>query len=99
MATPFQDELLALEKSLAGFHPTHYIRESLIAKIAEVKVKIEERQSDYRYADFGAVTIEQVLEGQKKALAGYGSGHYMVGVITERIIQLQERIDQKKTRN
>ena len=37
----FIQELADLEKSLAGFHPTHYIRDKLIAQIAILKPKAE----------------------------------------------------------
>ena len=85
------------EKSLAGYHKDHYMVKILIAQIAQLKEKIEVMQHDYSTAAFNN-TLNEQIQLERKSLAGYGEGHYMIKVIQGRIIKLQERI-QKKTRN
>jgi len=40
-----ESELSELEKTLAGFHPTHYIRDSIIADINQLKEKITQKKT------------------------------------------------------
>ena len=95
--TPLQDELIALEKSLAGFHKDHYIRQSLIEQIAILRPKAATEKSNIAYNL--KFTLEEQLAEQEKSLAGFWSGHYIVPTIEAEIKQLEEKIIQKKTRN
>jgi len=40
-----ESQLLEREKTLAGFHPTHYIRDSIIADINQLKEKIIQKKT------------------------------------------------------
>jgi len=90
-----EQQIIDAEKSLAGYGKTHYMVEVIAERIAQLKAKLEERQSDFRYATFD-VSLQKKIELERKSLAGYGAQHYMVGVVTERIEKLQERIDAEK---
>lgn len=103
--TPLQDQLIALEKSLAGFHPTHYIRQSLIDQIEILRPKAEAEKgyladpSDPRNPEATSNAMKQRLSALHKTLAGFGAGHYIVPEIKDNIRILEAQITQKKTRN
>jgi len=90
------DELKALEKTLAGFHKDHYIRQSLIDKIAILKVKVETERAEL--AD--TRTLEEKLAFEKKLEAGYERGHPILAsgrfntiAILEEQIKKNERLN------
>ena len=103
--TPIQDELIALEKTLAGFHPTHYIRQSLIEQIAILRPKAEDEKeyladpTDPRNPSATLRGLEERLIEEKKIKAGYGAGHWILSSDRfDTIPQLTALITQKKTR-
>ena len=95
--TPLQDELIALEKTLAGYHPTHYIRDSLIARIKILKVKAAAERS--QIAHDKEFSLAEQLKTLETTLAGYHPTHYIRSSLESQIDAIQVRITQKKTRN
>jgi hypothetical protein len=91
----FIQELADLEKSLAGFHPTHYIREKLIAQIAILKPKAQAERSEL--AD--PRTLEQRKQALEKTLSGYHPTHYIRSSLESQITQLDERIKKNERLN
>jgi len=91
----FIQELADLEKTLAGFHPTHYIRQSIIDKIAILKPKAEAERSEL--AD--PRTLEQRKQELQKTLAGFHPTHYIRSSLETQITQLDERIKKNEGLN
>jgi len=91
----FIQELADLEKSLAGFHPTHYIRQSIIDKIAILKPKAQAERSEL--AD--PRTLEQRKQALEKTLAGYHPTHYIRSSLESQIKQLGEQIKKNERVN
>jgi len=87
-----EQQLFDLEKTLAGFHPTHYIRPKLISQIAELKVKINQFDAARAIAA-DPRTLEQQLITERKIKAGYSIGHYILaGGRFDTIPILEEKI-------
>jgi len=83
-----EQQLIDLEKSLAGFHLKHPIRESLIIRIAELKEKVNRARAiaaDPR-------TLEQRKQELQKTLSGYHPTHYIRSSLESQITQLDEQI-------
>ena len=70
-------------------------------KQAELKALSIDDQQEQRLVDIDKVivTLEKELLGEKKSLAGFGAGHYIVQSLEEKIRVLEVNIAQKKTRN
>ena len=90
-----EQQLIDLEKSLAGFHPTHYIRQSIIDKIAILKPKAQAERSEL--AD--PRTLEQRKQALEKTLAGYHPTHYIRSSLESQIKQLGEQIKKNERVN
>ena len=88
-------ELADLEKTLAGFHPAHPIREKLISQIAILRPKVESERA--RLAD--PRTLEQRKQELQKTLSGYHAGHYIRGSLETQIAQLTEQIKKNEMLN
>jgi len=99
MAT-YEEQLLEREKTLAGFHPTHYIRESLIAEIAILKVKAQEERSELEFYGGELESLEARLSEEQKIKAGFHPQHSILSSGRfDTIPLLIAKIKQKKTRN
>ena len=90
-----EQQLIDLEKSLAGFHPTHYIRQSIIDKIAILKPKAQAERSEL--AD--PRTLEQRKQALEKTLSGFHPTHYIRDKLISQIADLDERIKKNKRLN
>jgi len=103
MAT-YADQLKDLEKTLAGFHKDHYIRDSLIARIAILRVKAQEEKSiladpsDPRNPSATISALKGKVQSLQKTLAGFHPAHYIRDSIQSDIIAIQIQI-KKKMRN
>ena len=75
--------------------------ESIQRQRALLQLSDEEQQRQQRLVQVNEiiVTLESQLLERKKTLAGFHPQHYIRGSIEAQIKQLQEKIEQKKTRN
>ena len=90
-----EQQLIDLQKTLSGFHPTHPIRDKLISQIADLKVKVNQARAlaaDPR-------TLEQRKQDLQKTLAGYHPTHYIRSSLESQIKQLDEKIKKNERLN
>ena len=90
-----EQQLIDLEKTLAGFHPTHYIRPSLEKQIAELKVKVNRARAiaaDPR-------TLEQRKQELQKTLSGYHPTHYIRSSLESQIKEIDVQIKKNEGLN
>ena len=90
-----EQQLIDLEKTLAGFHPTHPIRDKLKEQIAELKIKVNRARAiaaDPR-------TLEQRKQDLQKTLAGYHPTHYIRDSLIAQIAQFDEQIKKNERVN
>jgi len=83
-----EQQLIDLQKTLSGFHPTHPIRDKLISQIADLKVKVNQARAiaaDPR-------TLEQRKQELQKTLSGFHPTHYIRQSLERQIAQFDEQI-------
>jgi hypothetical protein len=93
--TELEDQLIDLEKSLAGFHPTHPVRAKLISQIAILRPKVASERAGL--AD--PRTLEQKRHELEQTLAGYHAGHYIRGSLESQIATLTQQIKKNEMLN
>jgi len=91
----YVEQLDILVKTLSGYHPTHYIRSSLIEQIAIVRVKADRERAEL--ADIR--TLEQRKQELQKTLSGYHPTHYIRSSLKSQIAQLDEKIKKNEGLN
>jgi len=94
-----EQQLIDLEKSLAGYHLKHPIREKLITQIAILKPKVKEERSALEFYGGDIGSLEQRLRDEQKIKAGFHPKHSILSSGRfDTIPKLEELIKQKKTR-